>query len=74
MAIDEERMQAKIKSSKKEGFRRWLEEPMTKAMISGLLPSEHLEIILQSAYESGFGYGCVVTTVELLAHVMRPPR
>ncbi len=57
---------------KKDGFIRWMQEPAAKALISTIHPSEHLVVLLQSAFESGFGSGSVSTTISFLTHVVGP--
>lgn len=69
----DERNKATIEQSKKEGFASFMAQPMVRAMISMLPPSEHLEVILRSAYEAGHSAGAVTTTIELMKIIMRGP-
>lgn len=70
--ITEKEFEARSVEAKKEGFRRWMQEPMTKAMLSLMPPCEHMEVILQACWESGFAGGSVSTTISFLEHVMKP--
>jgi len=74
MTLDQQKIEEKREVAKKEGFRRWMTEPMTRAMISTIPKCDNLEIILQAAYESGFGGGAVATTILFLEYATRPSR
>lgn len=69
--ITQKEMEAKSDHAKKEGFRRWMQEPMTRALVSMIPPCEQLEIILQAAYESGFQAGSDATAVSFLEAMMK---
>lgn len=53
--------------AKKEGFARFMADPMAKALISTIPPCDHLEIVLRAAFDSGFSCG----SVELIVHLIK---
>lgn len=65
---------AAIERSKKEGFASFMAQPLSRAMISMLPPSEHIETILRAAFEAGHSTGSVLTTIELMKLMMPPER
>lgn len=70
----EAKQKAVIEISKKEGFANFMAQPLTRAMVSMLPPSEHIEVLLRAAYEAGHSGGAVLTTIELMRIMMdRPP-
>lgn len=73
--ITKEQLQSRSDSAKREGFRRWMQEPMTRALISMIPPCEQLEVLLQAAYEAGFDSGAGETAISFLRDMMKgPPR
>lgn len=61
-------IEAKQAVARKAAFHKWMDQPMTKALI-GLIPAAEnspLELLLQAAYDAGFGHGAGATAVEFL--------
>jgi len=72
MTITKDQFINQHNDDKKDGFTRWMQEPTTKALISTIAPSEHLEALLQSAFETGFGSGISLYNNLTLMHTARP--
>lgn len=73
--MTKEQIQSRSDSAKREGFRRWMQEPMPRALISVIPPCEQLEVLLQAAYEAGFISGQGEIAVSFLEAMMKgPPR
>lgn len=78
--MTKEQAESRQNADKKEGFRRFMQEPMARALISTLAPSENLEVLLEASFNSGFAAGSVSTTISLLEVLMEkdmrqgPPR
>jgi len=68
--MSQAQFEARMSEGKKDGFRKWLDEPNVKALISISPPSEHLEMLLMLTYEAGFGVGAVISTIGLVAELM----
>lgn len=68
-------LEIKHEAAKKTGFEKWLGEPSTRALISMIPEIENkdlVRLILQSAYDSGFGLGSVQATVDLMTLLTKP--
>jgi hypothetical protein len=72
--ITKEQYEAKADSDKKDQFRRFMQAPLTRAMMSTLPPSEHLEVLLQAAFDQGFGAGAVNATIGLMSALLKEPK
>lgn len=73
--ITQKEFELKSEAAKKECFRRWMQEPMTRALVSMIPPCEQLEIILQAAFEEGFKAGSSTIAVSFIEAIMKaPPR
>lgn len=61
MNMDIEARERKSAIKKKAGFDRWLDDPMVRMGMS-MIPSgeraDGLRMLLQSAFEAGYGVGC----------------
>jgi hypothetical protein len=71
MQLDVKELEALMTQAKKDGFNRFMGQPMTRAMLAILPPSEHLEVILQACYDQGFDTGCVNNTIEMLKYLTK---
>lgn len=63
------RMESKSNAMKEEGFKRWMDMPETRVLVSLIPPNEHADLvrtILQAAYNSGFATGQIGTIMEVL--------
>lgn len=69
MNITKEQFEAKNDAAKKEAFRRFMQEPLTRALLSTIPPCEHLEALLEAAFHNGWGSGSVTATIGLLEAV-----
>lgn len=75
MSITKQQFEQKQLDAKNQGFRKWMQEPMTRALMSTVPACENLEVLLQAAFESGFGSGSGATAVSFLEHMLKgPPR
>ncbi len=76
--ITKEQREAKDNAVKKYGFDNFMREPLTGAMLSILPPSEHIEVLLRAAYESGYTNGSAQGMMQVFEAVLpelrRPPR
>lgn len=66
--------QKEVESDRKRGFEDFINNPLTRMMMSQIPPGEHpeaLRMLLQAAYESGFGSGGVVAVLGLLMEVSK---
>jgi hypothetical protein len=68
--MTKEEMMKRTKEAQRSGFNRWMNEPMTRAMISMMPPSEHLEMLLKAAFECGFGSGSIDTVINIMENMM----
>jgi hypothetical protein len=73
MSITKEQFEAKQNSARKEGFRRFMQEPLTRALLSTIPPCDHLEAVLEAAYQHGWGSGSVSATIHLFEAVLKDP-
>lgn len=70
-----QQFEAKQETNRKIGFDKWLGEPSTRALLSMIPETENkdlVKLILQSAYDSGFGAGSVNATIDLMSLIMKP--
>lgn len=70
--ISEQEFTTKQDQSRKDGFNRWMSDPITKALISLIPPCDHLEVLLQASYEAGFNSGGATTAMQFISAVMKP--
>jgi hypothetical protein len=68
--ITKEQMEAKDQAAKKVNFDRFMREPLTGAMLSIMPPSEHLEVLLRAAFESGFNAGNARGMINVFESIM----
>lgn len=69
--------EAAAATSKKKGFDKWLDEPMTRALVSMIPETENKDIVravLQAAYNCGFDTGAGVTAVNFFETMLREPK
>ena len=75
--------EAHLATAKKEGFERWMAEPLTRAMLSTIPAGDNpdmLKALLQAAFDTGVGTGSVATAlgrapcVSCLRHLAATPR
>ena len=52
---------------KKIGFDEFMKQPLLRAMLSTLAPSENLEVIIKAAFEAGYNAGLASIMIELLS-------
>lgn len=64
----------KADRDKKLGFSEWMKNPMTKALISTLAPSEHLEALLQACFEQGYNSGVASIMTDIISQMRMPSR
>lgn len=64
----------KSTKDKKNGFDDWMRNPMTKALISTIPPSEHLEVLLKACFEQGYGVGVASIMMDIVHQVMKRPK
>ena len=69
----QEEINLKSARDKKEGFANWMNNPMTKAMLSMLPPSEHLEVILQACFEQGHNAGITSVMLDIVEQMVKKP-
>jgi len=67
--LTKEQMKQRTDAAKRDSFNSWMNEPMVRAMISLMPPSEHLELLLRAAFDAGFGHGSVDAVIGLLEHL-----
>jgi hypothetical protein len=74
--ITAKELEAKQDLAKREGFARWMKEPMVTAMISMIPPTDAgiLETVLRAAYESGFSTGGISMMADMLEAMFKEPR
>lgn len=70
MSLSTDQFQAKLNTSKKEGFRKWMQQPMARAIISTIPPCENLEIILEACFDAGHVEGSAVTALSFIETIM----
>jgi hypothetical protein len=68
--MTKDEFEVKSSAEKQISFNRWMNEPMVRAMLSMLPPSEHLEVVLRSSFESGFSSGSVNAIISVLEHTV----
>lgn len=59
---------------RKESFRKWMQEPMTRALLSTIPPCENLEVLLLAAHQHGFNAGAGATALSFLEAMLKGPR
>lgn len=74
MTISQKEFEVRSNEERREGFRRWMQEPMTRALVSMIPPCEQIEVLLQAAFEAGHANGSVSATISFLDYVMKPSR
>jgi hypothetical protein len=71
-----EQHEARSLEEQKSAFKRWMSEPMTRALISQIPACENLELLLQATFEKGFSAGSGATAVSFIEAVLMkgPPK
>lgn len=74
--ITQAEFEAKSERQRKESFARWLAQPMTRAMLSMIPPTDKdiLRTLLEEAFNQGFGIGSAAILVEVVEALMKGPR
>lgn len=73
--MTKQQMEQRSETDRKEGFRKWMQEPMTRALLSRIPPCEDLELLLQATFEDGFAKGSGSIAISFIDAVMKaPPR
>jgi hypothetical protein len=61
--------------AKRDGFAAWMNEPMTRTLVSMIPPGENpelLRMILQAAFDNGFARGAGATAISFISSLMGP--
>lgn len=75
--MNAEQIEEKSRLHKRNGFAKWLEQPMTRALVSMIPASEGKDVVqtvLQAAWESGYDTGVGVGMLMVIESIMKEPR
>ena len=74
MNQEAQRLERESENKKKDGFQKFLQEPLTKLSIAQIPGDEHQEILralLESCYNSGFASGQADVGVALISLMLK---
>jgi hypothetical protein len=74
MADKAAELERRAESQKKEAFERWLDDPMVRMGMSMIPPGERAEglrMLLQSAFNTGFGAGSGLMLATMMEVIVK---
>jgi hypothetical protein len=72
-----EELKRRDDAAKRRGFELWMENPMTKALISTLPPIENFDMfraLLQACYQTGYDMGVGTAMSQIVEAMLKGPR